>query len=323
MKNLEEPNTNEIALCTIINSNYLHYALALFESLKQQNSQFKFFIGLSNKYTKENTILKEKNITVLQLKDVCSEIENADQIVDLYFEKDDDRFRWCSKSVLLQYLLKNKNYEKAFFLDPDLFFVNEFNFLSERLDEYNILLTPHWRTIQPEQNKTEFTLLFKHGLFNAGFIGVNNKAMDFLKWWLKANIYACESSLLSPLHDDQKYLDVVPIYFDKVKIIKHQGCNVAYWNLEECKRSIDAQQNVLINDTYKLIFIHFSAKTKQFILEKDKTLLPFLNAWEALKTKYAKFFEINNFEKFKMAKQNRINQFVKKIIFTLTKRFKL
>jgi hypothetical protein len=41
---------------------------------------------------------------------------------------------------------------------------------------------------------------------------------------------------------DQTHLNLLPIYFDHVKILKHRGCNVANWKQVECRREKKTDQ---------------------------------------------------------------------------------
>jgi hypothetical protein len=69
----------------------------------------------------------------------------------------------------------------------------------------------------------------------------------------------------------------VPVQFSNVKVLKHQGCNLASWNIETCKREI-VDGKLVINKIYDPVFIHFARETVVNILNNnDKLLAPFLN----------------------------------------------
>ena len=51
-------------------------------------------------------------------------------------------------------------------------------------------------------------------------------------------------------------MDLAPCYFDSVHILKHAGCNVAYWNLHE--RTIESQDGHYRVGDVPLVFFHFS-----------------------------------------------------------------
>jgi lipopolysaccharide biosynthesis glycosyltransferase len=156
------------------------------------------------------------------------------------------------KSCLLSHLLTN--HQKVIFLDCDLFFVNNYHFLFDYLSESNIILTPHWRNIVPdhpdEEEVSNFNHLFTRGIFNAGFVGCNKYANEFLDWWGLACLKNNEKNMERGFYFDQKYLDIVPVYFEKVKIIDHKGCNVSEWNQSLCKRKVNEKGKVHRNTDY-------------------------------------------------------------------------
>ena len=92
--------------------------------------------------------------------------------------------------------------------------------------------------------------------------------------------YACEKDREKGLFDDQIYLNILPVYFENVGIIRHRGCNVANWNQVECRRTIQNDGTVLINGLYPVIFIHFTASTIKGILNgSDSALISYLKIY--------------------------------------------
>jgi lipopolysaccharide biosynthesis glycosyltransferase len=180
------------------------------------------------------------------------------------------------KPVLINYLIKVSAYEKVICVDCDLFFFNDFSFLFEALDQYNILLTPHWRSSDPFKDPNGFKYLFNHGLFNAGFIGVNKHATAAMDWWANVCWFSCANSSFEGQYVDQTYLNLLPVYFENVHILKHQGCNVAQWNVLECKRILQMNGSVLINNRYPIVFIHFVSTAKR---EYDIRLSAYLDEY--------------------------------------------
>ena len=58
------------------------------------------------------------------------------------------------------------------------------------------------------------------------------------------------------MHVDQKWMDLVPGFFDGVYILKHPGYNVAYWNLHG--RSIEFKNGDVLVNGEPCYFFHFS-----------------------------------------------------------------
>jgi hypothetical protein len=101
-----------------------------------------------------------------------------------------------------------------------------------------------------------------------------------MDWWADCCLYRCEKSLFRGLFDDQKYLDLIPIMHPSTKILEHQGCNVAGWNVEVCKRELNQENTVSINGAWPIVFIHFNGFSVREILHgKDVLLRPYFETY--------------------------------------------
>jgi len=169
-----------------------------------------------------------------------------------------DKFRWALKPVLIKFLLETK-FEKVIYVDNDIcFFSSPFN-LMDKLNSSNILLTPHFYSASSEKNQNWLEANFRVGLYNAGFIGANRSAIPMLDWWKDCCIYNVKKSYWRGLYDDQKYLDLVPILFDNVEILKDSGCNLAGWNYKNRLSKLGKA------DFSSITFVHFAELTiKEF-----------------------------------------------------------
>ena len=96
-----------------------------------------------------------------------------------------DHFRWSMKPVLASYLLRN-GYEKVVYTDCDMFFVNNYDFLLNELNDWAVLLTPHWKNTDPLIDKESFLSNFTSGIFSAGFFAANPEGLPALDWWAHA-----------------------------------------------------------------------------------------------------------------------------------------
>ena len=69
--------------------------------------------------------------------------------------------------------------------------------------------------------------------------------------------------------------------------MKHRGCNVANWNQIECKRTINSDtQEITINNTFPIVFIHFTNSTFKGIIQGEDALLkPYMQKYNALLVK--------------------------------------
>lgn len=199
----------------------------------------------------------------ISTKDIYEKKYNNKYIEKTYekYANNEDILRWSLKPCLLLYFLQNLNYEKCIYIDNDVYFVNNNTFLIDQIDK-GILLTKHNRPLFPNKNpwiQSQFMCNFTDGFFNAGFIGANKNGEHALEWWHTMTLWRCSQDKCQGLYDDQKYLDILALQFNKeTRICDHPGCNLATWNTHTCKRSLinDAWK---IEDIYDPIFLHFSS----------------------------------------------------------------
>ncbi len=261
----------QATFCTIITANFIHYALSLYESLSRWGKIESFYILIADQHSFNHVEIHFPSIKFLHPEEVCND-EIGKEIQEKYQTSNMDCFRWSMKSILIKYLLE-RGYEQVFFLDPDLYFYNSFDFLLQELEGNSVLLSPHWRASDPYEDPSNFRILQTNGLFNAGFIGVSKAGIPAMEWWAKVCGYKCTKDLEKGFFDDQGYLNLMPVYFEGVKILRHQGCNVANWNQVECKRTLNSEGKVLINNQWEVVFVHFTRSTVNGILSGQDHLL--------------------------------------------------
>jgi hypothetical protein len=259
--------------CTIISSNHLYKARALYDSLKKNGSDVVLHVLVTDSFEKNNS---DKHL-IFYRPEQLAHLENFKTISDKYASHH-DKFRWTLKPLFLQYLLE-AGCEKVIYTDADIYFFNAYDFLFELLTIYRVLLTPHHYPTDPTKDQNWFEANFRVGLFNAGFIGVNTKAIYLLKWWAASCTYRCEKNAFRGTFDDQKYLDLLPVMDENVHIVRHKGCNIADWNASEIPRSIK-NNDLVLADAYPLIFIHFNNTTIRTIATGGEPLLkPYLQQY--------------------------------------------
>jgi len=151
--------------------------------------------------------------------------------------------------------------EKLIFLDPDIAVFNPLDRVVELLDEASIVLTPH--QLDPDQLESaifdnEMGSL-RHGAYNLGFLAVRNDAEGrrFAAWWCDRLTRFCHDDAEKGLFVDQKWCDLVPAMFDRVRILRDPGFNVASWNLSQRHVTIDRSGQILVNGK-PLRFFHFT-----------------------------------------------------------------
>lgn len=259
--------------CTIGSGNYLPFIETLFHSLREQDENVVLHALVTDGLT---PAVSHNNLRYYSIDKLMDE-PFVREIVDKYSYRN-DYMRWALKPVLLLYL--NKKFGKIIYVDNDIYFFKKFDFLFEELDQYSVLLTPHWCSFLPLPNEENFKTNFQIGLFNAGFVGASDHASEILSWWTKACLYKMERNDKEGLFDDQRYLDLVPVIDEKAGILRHRGCNLGSWNMHQNKRTL-VNNEVLINGSFPVVFVHFNHDTIWHILNgNDKLLQPYFAAYE-------------------------------------------
>lgn len=167
------------------------------------------------------------------------------------------------KGRALQHIMAQKNAEKIFYFDPDTAVFNSMSPIVEILDEYSIALTPHQIDYEPADERTAImdneVGSLKWGVFNLGFVAVanNHEAKRFAAWWADRLHDWCHDRVDMGIFVDQKWCNLVPCFFDRVKIVRDPGYNVASWNLNQRKLSFDNNGNLRVNG-HLLRFFHFT-----------------------------------------------------------------
>lgn len=178
-----------------------------------------------------------------------------------------DYLRWSLKAGFIRHLLQD--HQMIIYADCDLHFYSDFSEIINYATSKSITLSPHWRTIHTTTGK-EIDFNFRHGLYNGGFLIATQSGNHILDWWAERCCAECSASS-ETTYVDQKYLDMLPLYFDNIGIIKHKGYNVAAWNLSYLKRTIQDDEVLVAGE--KIVFIHYSPITVRKIEEGDDFLL--------------------------------------------------
>jgi len=245
---------------TSINLNYLPKARILSYTLKKLHPDWKFHLLLSEKKNSVSWVERE-----------LSEFDLVYYIEDLSIPSIQE---WISNHSVVElctavkgpYLKKlvSEGSGKILYIDPDIAIINSLSELDTLLDDYSILLTPHF--VNPPSaprfiEDNEIAGAMRHGIFNLGFLGINGKkdeGLKFSNWWSNRLENYCFADYSRGLFTDQKWCDFVPAYFENYKIISDPGYNVASWNLDEREITCGENGELLVNKKYLLRFYHFT-----------------------------------------------------------------
>lgn len=265
--------------CTIITQSHLAWAFSLFTSLEEHSPGTPLVVLVVDGNAKTmQSVQAPVGVSILYLDDIRD--KGVGESIMTKYAHQPDELRWSLKPVLMLHLLER--YEKVAYCDCDLFFFSDHRFLMEELDLHAVLLTPHWRCSNPAVDLGNYNLLLREGLYNAGFIAAHRAGRKALQWWANSCYTVCVKDSTSGQYVDQAHLNLLPIYFDRVHVIKHRGCNVANWNRIECLRTPQPDGTVLINGTFPIVFIHFTQSMISGVLKgQDPHLLPYLQKFNS------------------------------------------
>ncbi len=241
---------------TLCSVNYLAQAHTLGDSLREQNPGFEYIIGLVDK-------LESKDIDKSKLPDY--QLLEVDKINIPDFEGMCNRYditelNTAVKPYYFDYFLKNRpEVTNIVYFDPDIIVFDELTHLTNNLEKYNIVVTPHITTPYNDDKWQNEEDVVNTGVFNFGFVAIrrSESAEKMINWWCAKLYQECVIDLCKGLFVDQHWAEFFPVFFDNVLIDKHLGNNVAYWNLHERVCSIIEGQ-WFINEKIPLQFFHYS-----------------------------------------------------------------
>lgn len=243
-----------IIVFTVCSYNYLAQAITLGDSLLKYNPEFKFIIGLVDR--KNDLIYNSKNLyEIIEVEDIgipyFTEMVLRYNIVEL---------NTSVKPSYFKYLFSKFNPDSIIYLDPDIQVFAQLDNLKKELEHNDIVLTPHFLTpINDDKWQAEEDFL-NSGLYNLGFIAIHNtqNGMNMINWWAERLRNKAFIDFKRGLFTDQIWINFVPLFFQRVKILSNLGYNVAYWNLHE--RAITLKNgNYYVNDKQPLVFYHFAS----------------------------------------------------------------
>ncbi len=147
------------------------------------------------------------------------------------------------------------------YLDPDTALFESLEPLERLLEDHDILLTPH--LIDPNHDadaiRDNDLSASRTGIFNLGFVAIRTtgEGACFASWWNDRLLDWCYDDMDNGLFVDQRWCDHVPALFDKVRVIRDPGYNVASWNLSTRTVSVEKDGRVTVNGA-PLRFWHFT-----------------------------------------------------------------
>ena len=236
--------------------NYIPKVRMLFNSLRKHHPDFVLHLALADDLHPEVNLDTEPLDYVLPIADLSipdwKGWSFCHNIVEL---------STAIKPFVLQRLLERPDCEKVIYLDPDMVVFSRLDDILEALDHSNLVLTPHQTSpeISLDAVMNNEICSLKHGVYNLGFFGVapTEVGKSFAKWWSERVYHFCRDDIPNGLFTDQRWIDLVPAFFEGVAIMRSSRHNVATWNLTTRYLSGNLAQGILV-DGEPLGFYHFT-----------------------------------------------------------------
>jgi glycosyltransferase involved in cell wall biosynthesis len=238
------------AVFSIISPNYRHSARVLMDSAKRHHPAWDRFVLLVG--DPPGSDRAEESFTSVPLE--ALPLPNPRQFCFRYSILE---LNTAVKPWMFEHLF-GRGYDRVIYIDPDIVIYSPLAEIDEVPSDTFLILTPHLTGfIGGDEHPSERTIL-QAGTYNLGFLAVSRQPQlaSFLKWWKEKLEFQCVVDPVRGLFVDQKWIDLTPGLFSGVTILRHEGYNVAYWNLGQ--RTVIGDSSGATVNGQPLRFFHFS-----------------------------------------------------------------
>ncbi len=259
---------------TVSTINYLWQAENLSQSFLKHNPDYTIFVCITDRLTIDLDIKSYKfSFEIVWIDDL--HVPTWNKMVEYYNIAE---LVMSTKALAISYLFNKYNPDFAIYLDSDIIVFDHFQLVETQLEHYNICLTPYCCTQMPvispiesiensfsDQQPFEDRTMLYSGIYNMGFIAVKNvkENKKFIQWWCEMSMNQCFLGRKQGMFGEQLCINLVPIYFEKVLVIKDVGYNAASWNFHERNFS-EKDGKFYVNDKFPLVFYHYSGYSADY-----------------------------------------------------------
>lgn len=240
------------AVVTIVSNNYLHYARTLMESVARQHPDAaRYCVIVDTDMAPAAAVAAEFEAIPLAALGLPFGDEFTFQYTIL-------ELNTAVKPWALEHLLE-RGHDQVLYIDPDIYLYRPLTEVNELLaGGASIVLTPHLLAPYDDERNPSERAIRVAGTYNLGFCAIAEQPATraFLRWWQGKLARDCVVDVANGIFVDQSWIDLVPGLFDKVRILRHPGYNVAYWNLAQ-RGMTEADGQYLVNGQ-PLAFFHYS-----------------------------------------------------------------
>ncbi|MFC0213919.1 hypothetical protein ACFFK0_15920 [Paenibacillus chartarius] len=250
-------------ITTVSSAAYLKKAMLMAKSAKRHIPNCKVIVGLIEESIPEGCAQLPYIDEIVLGKHICP-YPNFHKFIFQYNAW--EGINSC-KAQLLKYAYQTHSYENTFVhMDTDMYVFGNFDELEEILNQYKIVVTPHYSYSPEPFRPSELKFYRYYGAINGGFIAFrrDSAAESFIDWWTRRVENYGYLSDKDGLFSDQTWLQYAPVFFDQALVLRHPGYNLAPWNLSERKLSVLNYFQYLTNNLPVRAF-HMSGINSHFI----------------------------------------------------------
>jgi glycosyltransferase involved in cell wall biosynthesis len=245
------PNSEGQAVFTIVSASYISLAATLMQSVRDHNPGAARFIVLVDAMQDFPGL------------DLAAELLPAEACGIAGFGNmalwyDVMELNTAVKPSVFLHLF-GRGFGQVAYLDPDILVTAPLQPVWDGLDGHSCVLTPHHlQPLQDGRHPNDLAIM-KSGVYNLGFLGLRNDedAMRLARWWADRLLTGCRVDLPGHMFTDQRWMDLAPAFVPRTLILRHPGCNLAYWNLPHREVRGSAATGFTV-DGQPLVFAHFS-----------------------------------------------------------------
>lgn len=232
---VREPAPRGLAVATVVAKNRLALARVLADSFTRYHPDVPFFVLLADEPQGFLDPAAER-FEVLRLEELA--VDGLDAMLRRCTQQE---FSYAMTPHVLRALL-DRGFRRAVFLKQESLVTGDLSPAFDLLSRHQVVLVPHLLASPPGPDAAaRERVILQSGTFNVGFLGVSEgaTARAFLSWWADRLREHCVHELASGMHYEQRWLDLVPAYFDDVALVRDPGVNVGHWNLPDRDLRVD------------------------------------------------------------------------------------
>jgi hypothetical protein len=230
--------------CTIFDKNYLYQGLALYNSLRGVESDFKLYVLCMDKCSyKVISDLDYSNFVPVKLQNI-----NTNEVAAIRKKTNYGQFCWVCQPLICEYLLDKHDIDMVTYLEADSMFFSSYEVLFDEMGDKSVTLSPHNYPRDNDQSETA-------GNFCTQFNAFKNDACGrrvLADWKRLCFMYDKNKPKYYP---GQLLLNDWPKKYDCVKVLKNIGAGVAPWNIDSY--DFQCEDGKLKVNNFPIIFYHY------------------------------------------------------------------